>query len=1127
MSKRMEDLAGADVNPLKSDPELLNLLKRLDGIKKYKSFQRWKSKFLDRLEQFLYEDGMKPAEKASDDFTAKVKKFVKAATKVEDFIEKGELNDNKKTVKAALALSEMCNQLTTLVSDVENLIPSKSQEEKKCGFTKFHLGAVLIRQGFHQYVTMQAIEHALTRIGTTLEHVADRQQHDLFVAYKKQVQRFCDIMADLNLYEVMLKCIQFLEAPEEEESSSEEPVTVQITVKCDDGKVMTLILDPTETIGNIKDAIAPDSGIKPDRQVLKFGGNKLDDNAKTLEQLGIEDGAELTLEPFRVPVTVNTMDGKSIEFMVDPTDYLSDVKKHLEGESGIPAKNQCLMMNGDELADAMKTAEDYGIKAGSVLDLEPKSIKISVETPGGKKHEVEINPSDTTETIKAKVEETTSMPASKQVLKLNGKALEDGKTAKEQGVQNGSEIKAEVYKVPITVNTMDGKSIKAMVDPTDYLPDIKKQLENESGVPAKNQRLFMDGDELADDKKKASDYGIKPGSVLDLEPKVIKVNVTTPDGKKHNIEINLKDKTEDIKAKIAKVSGLTVPQQVLKFNDKECPDGKTVKDLGIQEGSDLTVDIFKVPITVNTMDGKSIKAMVDPTNKMSAIKKQLEDESGLPASNQKLFMDGEELVDDNKKASDYGIKPGSILDLEPRMIKVSVTTPDGKNHSIEISSKDKTEGIKAKIAKVSGLTVPQQVLKFNGKECPNGKPVKDLGIQDGSDLTVDIFKVPITVKTMDGKSIKVMVDPTEKMSEIKKQLADESGIPPKNQKLFLNGNELVDDSKSATDYGVKKGSVLDLEPKTIKVSVKMPDGKIQEVEVKPSDTAEAVKDKIAKATGFAAPRQVLKYNGKEMPNGNTVRDMGITEGSTLDVGIFKIPITVKTYDGKSVSLKVEPCDTIDNIKKLLQPDVGLEPKKQALKFGEEELKDGRATADSCGIKKGSELFMDIAMDAIIFVDIKCGTLFAMDRDDVIAKGALTPHQNNKLDFSEAARDSTTKDQILQYMKESPNLGVSPQVVVTKMDVEDYELEEAEAVKSMWGVDLKKREKNKKGEEFLFVDPKTGACGELSRKKYLDMKFITPTTGRKGETLVEAETDSLMYDKCIADIRKVFGIKSAK
>jgi hypothetical protein len=46
---------------------------------------------------------------------------------------------------------------------------------------------------------------------------------------------------------------------------------------------------------------------------------------------------------------------------------------------------------------------------------------------------------------------------------------------------------------------------------------------------------------------------------------------------------------------------------------------------------------------------------------------------------------------------------------------------------------------------------------------------------------------------------------------------------------------------------------------------------------------------------------------------------------------------------------------------------------------------------------------------------------------------------------------------------------------------------------------------------------------LSRKKYVDMKFITPVTA---ETIEESEKDTMKYEKYISDIRNVFGVKSA-
>ena len=203
---------------------------------------------------------------------------------------------------------------------------------------------------------------------------------------------------------------------------------------------------------------------------------------------------------------------------------------------------------------------------------------------------------------------------------------------------------------------------------------------------------------------------------------------------------------------------------------------------------------------------------------------------------------------------------------------------------------------------------------------------------------------------------------------------------------------------------------------------------------------------------------------------------------------------------------------------------GIAVHKQNLKFGKEELMNNRTTVNECGIVKGSLLTLEPLMDAIIFVDIMCGALFAVDRDEVIEKQALAPNQGNKLDFLEAATDSSARESILTKMKSSPKLGVAAQVVVQANEVDDYEMQEAEKVKSMWGVNLKKREKNKAGEEFIFVDTKTGACGELSRKKYIDMGFIHLKMTPKGETLEEEETDTMVYDKYIGDIRRIFGVR---
>ena len=530
MTANLEKLiAGGDVNPLKSDAELAMMLKKLDKVTKYKTFQKWKTKFLERLEQYLYEAGIDPADKAGVNFDRMLTKFVKSANKVTEFVEKGDLGGEKKTVKSSLALNEMCNQLTDVVETLKTLIPSTSKEEKEKGFTKFHLGAALIRQGFHQYISMNACQDAVQTFSEKLEHVADKQQLELFEYYKTWVERFCAVMADLGLYNVMMKCLEFAEAPEEEESSDEEDIHIEIEVSTPEGlKRLKLELDPRETIGNIKEAIAGDIGIEPEKQVMKFKGKELTDNGASLKNSGIVNGSKLTVEPFMIPITVNTYDGQSIPLMIEPETYVSDIKRKVEKESGIPAKNQKLFHKGEELENDFNKACDYAIEAGSVLDMEPKSIKVTVEMPDGEEVELDLSPHDTDDDIKAKIEEKTGMATPRQVLKSKGEKMPRGIKVKDLGIKDGSNIKVEVFKVPVTVNTYDGKTFETMVDPTMYMSDLKRQIEPQSGVIAQNQKLSMGGQELPEDSKKAQDYGIKDGSVLDLEPKLIKVSVEMP-----------------------------------------------------------------------------------------------------------------------------------------------------------------------------------------------------------------------------------------------------------------------------------------------------------------------------------------------------------------------------------------------------------------------------------------------------------------------------------------------------------------------------------------------------------------------------------------------------------------------
>jgi len=342
---------------------------------------------------------------------------------------------------------------------------------------------------------------------------------------------------------------------------------------------------------------------------------------------------------------------------------------------------------------------------------------------------------------------------------------------------------------------------------------------------------------------------------------------------------------------------------------------------------------------------------------------------------------------------------------------------------------------------------------------------------------------------------------------------------------------------TASDHGITAASVLTMEPRSITLYVATPDGERHTISVGPRDTLATVKCVIEEQSGFSKGRQVLSSCGDDTI---LVKNTALRDGADVHVTLHCIPIMVKPIkDSAVLHLNVEPSSTVDEVKTMIAKELGwctdgnhiVKPQQCCLAFESTELLSGEDTLEDYGIVARSMLTAELLTDQIIFVDIRCGTLFAVDRELVIAKGVLTPvaktgdEINDNKVFVEAIKDDVEKRKmILKSMKDSPTLGVATQVVVTGTEIDDYKLDDN--VSNMWGVKLKSRGKKDENSMFIFVDPDTGATGELSRKKCVEMKFITPVpaSGKSPETIVEGEKNPIKYERHIADIRKVFRVK---
>ena len=212
---------------------------------------------------------------------------------------------------------------------------------------------------------------------------------------------------------------------------------MQITVKTPEGKSIPLTVKPTDTVQDVKKQVANKENIPIDDQRLQFNGKPLNDDSKTLDDLGINHGDTIPMEGMQIHV--KDWNGKTATYDVTPSDTLQDIKDQVSRRQGIPVKQQRIVFDNRPLKDDNKTLKQYGIKHQDTLELLP--MQITVKTPEGIVIPLIVQPTDTIYDIKKRVEDIESIPVDEHRLQFNGKPLnDDSKTLADLGITHDDKL---------------------------------------------------------------------------------------------------------------------------------------------------------------------------------------------------------------------------------------------------------------------------------------------------------------------------------------------------------------------------------------------------------------------------------------------------------------------------------------------------------------------------------------------------------------------------------------------------------------------------------------------------------------------------------------------------------------
>ena len=307
---------------------------------------------------------------------------------------------------------------------------------------------------------------------------------------------------------------------------------MEIYIALPTGDVISLEGEASNTIKYMKEKIQAKEGIPSDQQSLIIDtgqrSKELTDDCLLSDCSSDSNSTQLQLI-LKVGMQINiimlqpTHQEKIITLNMKASDTIATLKTQIEITEDIRPHNQKLVFHGKELYNTHQLSH-YRISKNDILHLFSKpDMHIFVKMLIGKTITLEVDPSDTIEMVKGKIQDSQGVHCDEQKLIIAGRELRDRHTLAYYNIQSGFRLHLALnnpgkkYQCIIQIDIQPtGKIITLRVDRSDTVATVKRMVHDIEHIPPDQQMLIFDGKVLQDENSLTDHITIFYGCTLYL-----------------------------------------------------------------------------------------------------------------------------------------------------------------------------------------------------------------------------------------------------------------------------------------------------------------------------------------------------------------------------------------------------------------------------------------------------------------------------------------------------------------------------------------------------------------------------------------------------------------------------------